>query len=301
MAKSIAQLIVPAAIAAVLLTSCEAGRVPTEPDLAWITLSVGGNGSGHVEVKVSRGHEDELIPIGEATGHALFPGHPFRIAIDGNAGGADFVVVRVPELYQPGPHPSVSIDTRRLGSALIPYGVIRVDFSLCPPAVDWALQAKPKMHAPCEESIPILLNAQRLEATLELLPKPGNPWFPQLLIWTSALGLVAGALTLRSASIPLLHRWTRVLAAVALILAVTCMILEILGILPRPQDISVSGRWSGWVLVLSNAEGLIPLLEMAAGVILLVASRSRVAHLRLLELLANAPPRPDAPVARGAS
>ena len=89
-------------ILTVLVTACEPGASPREPDLAWVTLVVGADGTGTVEVHPSAAHENQLTEIGYEAGRALFPGHAFSVRIDGNAGGTDFVKVRVQDLYEPG-------------------------------------------------------------------------------------------------------------------------------------------------------------------------------------------------------
>jgi len=59
------------------------------------------------------------------------------------------------------------LTTQDLGSVLIPYGILRIAFELCPPAVHWSLRSNPSMPHPCDEQTPILLNAQSVDLSLQ--------------------------------------------------------------------------------------------------------------------------------------
>jgi hypothetical protein len=280
-------------LALLLMTSCIAGLSPSEPDLAWVILTVGADGAGAVDIHPSFAHEEQLMPIGRDVGHAIFPGREVQLRIDGNAGGADFVHLRVDDLYQSAPHPSIAFTTQELGPALIPYGITRIEFDVCLPDVDWSIQSKPRIFQPCEVRTPILLNAQRLDLTVDLRPSTRSSWPPQILIWTGVLALLIALISFRGRSRRRLRGRTIPFALLPIGLFVAAFVSQGSGLFASADDAGISGRWSGWFLNLAQADGLIAGLEFLAAITIVGVALSQLEQAKRRELFAGIPWRPD--------
>jgi len=177
------------AAAALLLSACEPFLVPEHEQEAWVDVYVGRTGDVKADVKVAFTLRDQLPSIGADVALALFPSGQTRVAIDPNDGGADYVVVRVSNAYEPGPSPSLAFDSAPLVRALESRGLTDVRLRFCSPEfVDTTLTVAPigQSVADCQEWR-LTPATQQVVGVLQMRPHASR-WLP-----AAALAVLVGA------------------------------------------------------------------------------------------------------------
>ncbi len=121
--------------AVLVLSSCE-GDV-TRPGAVGLDVNIdaGGAATAQIHFDAVNRPDGRLRALGEAVAIRLFPSASSRsVGIDDN-GDHPFVVIDAHGVYDPGPHPRISLDSRAAVSWLLANGIKTVDVFVDSPRV----------------------------------------------------------------------------------------------------------------------------------------------------------------------
>jgi hypothetical protein len=260
-------LAILAMVFALALSACDPWPVPDRTDEAWVDVDIGSDGSGTAQVFIAYSLRGQLDQVGREIAPLLFPGRHGTVGIDPNDSGAPFILVRTPNAYEPGPHPSYAWNSSGLIDALNAHGFTRIRLAVCAPAVPTTVQAEPPgtkevwcwvWHLP-HQTAPTL--------TVAMHPQPSRWWGALSLLMASlaATALLALAVGRRW---PHPHRWLVVgIAAIGLVAA---GIGVVTAAAVQGDNAGVAGILHGTILVVATVAPVLVVPAIVALVALLV-------------------------------
>lgn len=256
-----------AAFAALVLSGCvpygNADR-PNGVDLR-VVVNADGTGGAQMFLDNTERSQAQIQAWGEAVGTRLFPSATsLAVRVDPNTGGSPFVVIDAPGLYQPGPQPQVSLDTRAAIGWLLASGTKTVDLTVESPNVpltsSWTPPVGQGDHS--WEWTGVTAGTAAPYGVIVMAPQPWSA--------AQALMLVVTALGLLVVSFVVFRRRRRrampmALSGMALGASVA---VAALGTTLQPDNLGVAGTMSGTpVQVASFVTALALPIALAAGVL----------------------------------
>lgn len=164
-----------------LMAGCDPAAVPRDPNQISMQLTVGEHGDGSVRLGFGRQPgESQLVEIGQELTTSVFVGAPVTPTIDSNDGGYPFLVINSANIFEPGAHPQVLIDTTTLCRVLLAQGYTQISFSVQEPQTPhaWALTPSPP-----DAGSSIIDNCDSApRGTLTMSPQPWRWWAVMALV-----------------------------------------------------------------------------------------------------------------------
>jgi hypothetical protein len=234
-----------------------------------LEVLVNADGSGTAEMYLDDSHRSDaqLHAWGEAVGSRLFPSATsLAVRVDPNSGGYPFVVIDAQGLYQPGPQPQVSLDTRDAVSWLLSNGTKTVDVYIDSPRVPLTASWTPP-RGPDELSWVWTKITTGAAAPFGVIVMSPEPWLGVLpvLLTVLAIGLLIGSYVVfrrrRRRALPM------VLAGCAFI-ASAVVVMQAGAVLPN--NLGVAGVVSSTWVQVASAVTLLSLLAAPVAVVLFV-------------------------------
>ena len=177
---------------ATLVTACDPDEVPDQPNEASASIHVSSDAEGKVIVALGGKPDDEAIAaLVDSIDGAVFDGHPATGAVGDNGGGIPLLEFRSTGVFEPGPAPTVAIDTRQLCDDLMATGVTDLEVWMSMPRVDTDSSITPEHEG---ETWTVRSCSESPAGTVVLRPDPGRFWLELLLVSIVVLANVALAL-----------------------------------------------------------------------------------------------------------
>lgn len=168
-------MVVAWAAIACLMAGCDPAAVPRDPNQISMQLTVGEHGDGNVRLGFGRQPaESQLLEIGQELTTSAFVDAPVTPTIDANDGGYPFLVINSANVFEPGSHPQVLIDTTALCRGLLAQGYTQISFSVKEPQTPHAWALTP---SPSDAESSIIDNCDSApRGTLTMSPQPWRGW-----------------------------------------------------------------------------------------------------------------------------
>lgn len=198
----------------VLTTACGAEPGPDSPNEASVSVEVGPDATGTVVVAFG-GEPDEatLATIADTIDAAVFTGRPATSQVTGNGGGRPLLEFNSTDVFQPGPAPTIELDTGRLCDDLMASGITDFDIRLSVPSVSFDSAIVP--NQPTSDTtwrVQSCIDSPR--GTVVLKPDPARFWLELgLVILVLASNVAMAVVGWRGIRVP--RRAMFLLAAVA--------------------------------------------------------------------------------------
>jgi uncharacterized membrane protein YbaN (DUF454 family) len=258
-----------AAFAVLALSACDPSETSGRTNGVNLEVLVNADGSGTAQMYLDDAERSDaqLHSWGEAVGARLFPSATaVQVRVDPNSGGYPFVVIDAEGLYQPGPQPQVSLDTREAVGWLLANGTKTVDIYIDSPRVPLTSTWTPPRGAD-EFSWVWQGVTDGSGAPVGVIVMSPEPWLgilPVLLTVLAGVLLVLSFVAFRRRT----HRLVAMLLASAALIATGIVVMQAGAVLPN--NLGVAGLASStWVQVASLLT-LLSLLLAPAAVVLLV-------------------------------
>ncbi|WP_421733446.1 hypothetical protein [Cellulomonas sp.] len=266
-----------AALAAVVMASlaaCDPYGPSGQTDAVDIDVVVNTDGSTTAQVFLddSAARSDaQLLTWGHAIGTRLFPAATsLAVRVEPNGAGYPFAVIDAPDVYEPGPHPRVSLDTRDAVAWILAQDATLVDVYVSAPGVPLTSSWEPSRGQDVAEWAWMDVS-DATDAPVGVVVMSPEPWLGLLAVTLTALG----AAVLVGAFVALRRRHRAVAIALAGAALVTSLAVLLRGGANLPDNLGVAGVASNaWVQVAAIVTAL-AVLEIPAACTIVAAAVSQ--------------------------
>ena len=270
-----------AALAAVVVASlaaCDPYGPSGQTDAVDIQVVVNTDGSTTAQVfldDTAVRSDAQLLTWGHAIGTRLFPSATsLAVRVEPNGAGYPFAVIDAPDVYEPGPHPRVSLDTRDAVTWILAQDAELVDVYVDAPGIPLTATWEPSRGQDVAEWAWMDV-ADAADAPVGVVVMSPEPWIGLLAVTLTALGVAAliGAFVVLRRR-PRRHRVIAITLASGAFVASLAVLLR--GGANLPDNLGVAGVASNtWVEVAAIVTALAVLQIPAACIIVAAAASQR--------------------------
>jgi hypothetical protein len=260
------------------LSACSQAFVPSDRDLAVVTINVQADGTATLRGLFGARDEAELQKIGDELAEVAFAEGSSTVAIDGN-GGSPFLVIHADGVYDTGSSPQVSFDIGRAALVIRKEGSTRGTLAVCFPDVGVSFEtgvARTLTDGCLTSPIEGIPRGTRVEAVMH--PSPLS-YIVALLL----LGIAIAAASVAYKTFRTTTPWTKEARIKAIAAGgIGCLVaLFSLGFLGSGPGMGVVGLVPGPALILVSAiPRLTPLVGVGCVVVIVLAADRKLDRVR---------------------